>query len=221
MAKVFPVIHFLDAATALSEADLAFECGADGVFLISHQGDDDLLFEPAAVIKRRHPGKLVGLNLLTLGAAKCVAVAADLGLDAAWADHAGVNSAGVSETGMQLAQMLKDNPQVALFAGVAFKGQQHEPEAGAAAKVAQSLGMVPTTSGARTGHPPEVRKIEAIRAAIGAGNPLAIASGLSPENVADFARDATHFLVSTHVSRDEYHLDRARLEAFISKAKPE
>lgn len=40
MSKVYPVIHYYNKETTISEAAKVFECGADGVFLISHIGQN-------------------------------------------------------------------------------------------------------------------------------------------------------------------------------------
>ncbi len=71
--------------------------------------------------------------------------------------------------------------------------------------------MLPTTSGPGTGSAPELRKIREMREALGPDGPLAIASGITAENVVEFARYATHFLVASGVSRDEHHLDPVKV----------
>lgn len=214
--QVLPVIHFLDVQTALFEADIAFASGADGVFLISHLSEDDALFEPASVIKGRFPDKKIGLNLLAQGPVACLDAVITLGLDMAWADFAGVSSLGVRPLGAELAATLKQHLHVEFFAGVAFKGQAPESDAGAAARMAVSTGMIATTSGSHTGSAPDVGKIEGMRAALGEYPPLAIASGMAPETVHLYTQAATHFLVSTHVSRDGYHFDPDKLRRFVS-----
>lgn len=214
---VLPVIHFLDPRTALSEAQIAFDCGADGVFLISHNGDDDALFAPAGAIKGRHPDKLVGLNLLARSPEDCIRAVDDLKIDLAWIDNPGVTSRGISEAGRALADLHAEHRHIQLFGSVAFKYQPLEPDPPAAAIRAWSHGMIATTSGTATGSAPDAAKIAAMRAKLGHDVPLAIASGMSPENVHLFTPYATHFLVSTHVSRDEYHLDPERLARFVAE----
>ncbi|MFP3637646.1 hypothetical protein [Paraburkholderia sp. SIMBA_054] len=216
MRYVLPVIHFLNAQTALQEADVAFACGADGVFLISHHGDDDALFEPATAIKGRHRDRIVGLNLLGRTAIDCLSAVVDLGLDAAWADYAGVTSTHVTAMADEIAGVLKTNRALQFFGSVAFKGQPHEADPAGAALAASNRGMIACTSGSRTGSAPEFAKITRMRAALGPETPLAIASGMAPETVHLYTGAATHFLVSTHVSRDGYHFDPVRLRQFVS-----
>lgn len=63
MSKVYPVIHYYNKETTISEAAKAFECGADGVFLISHIGQNEKLIPLAIEIKEKFKMK-VGINFL-------------------------------------------------------------------------------------------------------------------------------------------------------------
>lgn len=214
---VFPVIHHLDEETTLSEADIAFACGATGVFLISHGGQDLDLLPLAKTIKGR-TGKYVGINLLRHTAAEALEYATIYGLDGVWADDCGVSSKGTSSAGDFLAD-LSENSNLDVFASVAFKYQPDEPNPPLAAIEALRLGWIPTTSGSGTGHAPEVEKIKSMYEATKAGGDLgllAIASGMTPENVANYVPYLTHILVSTGVSSDAYHFDPIRLKQLIS-----
>ena len=66
-----------------------------------------------------------------------------------------------------------------------------------------------------TGHAPDPQKIFAM----GEGGALAIASGMTPENVATYAPALTHILVATGVSRTEHHIDPAKLSALIGQLR--
>jgi predicted TIM-barrel enzyme len=71
-----------------------------------------------------------------------------------------------------------------------------------------------TTSGMATGSAPAVEKIRSMREAIGK-HPLAIASGMTPENVSQFMPYADAFLVATGISKSSYELDPAKVAAFV------
>lgn len=215
---VLPVIHFLDEETTLQEAAEAFALGADGVFLISHTGSDAQLFAPAAAIKGSHKDKLVGINLLSSSNEVALDVAATFRLDMVWMDMPGVNSSEVTDKAKALA-MAGAASAILLFGSVAFKYQPEDKNSPQAAVNAASIGMIPTTSGTATGSPPPVEKIRSMREAIGPDADLAVASGMTPENVADYAPYLSHILVSTGVSLDEYRLDPVKLAAFIKVIK--
>lgn len=215
--KVLPVIHFLDRATALAEAQVARNCGADGVFLISHRGSDYQLLDMACAAKAAHPHFRVGVNLLSWSPDEAAFRAQALGLDMAWADDMGVDSQGLSTTALALSEFARTQPAFELFASVAFKYRAHEPDPALAAKNALAAGFIPTTSGAATGNAPDVAKIAGMSQAV--GGKLAIASGMTPENVSAYAPYLSHILVATGVARDEYRIDPDKLVRLITAAR--
>lgn len=54
-------------------------------------------------------------------------------------------------------------------------------------------------------------------ASVSAGT-LAVASGMTPENIAEYTRYLGAVLVATGVSVDDYRLDPAKLDAFVVTA---
>lgn len=106
-------------------------------------------------------------------------------------------------------------PNCLYFGGVAFKYQRHVEDFESACRVATRYMDVVTTSGPGTGHAAEVEKIRRMKAALGV-IPLAIASGVTPENVADYLPHADCFLVATGISRSFTELDPARVRSLIA-----
>lgn len=214
--KILPVVHHLDYETSYSQGALALSAGADGVFLISHGGKDEDLFAPAADLKEQFPDKLIGLNLLGSRPLMALSQVRTAGLDMVWDDAPGVTSTQANGPAQEIAHLLASTPSSPLFFGsVAFKYQPHEPNPGQASVRAWQLGMIPTTSGPGTGEAPSVSKIAAMRDALGSDAPLAIASGMTPENVASFLPYITHFLVATGISLDDHHFAAVKLDAFV------
>lgn len=215
--KIYPVIHVRNEYLAISEFAVAQMHGADGVFFISHHGEDDLVMRLAVSLKPLANGMKLGVNLLstpTLAAAKR---ACEAGVEMFWADDAGVTSAGLDDKGRALVVLSKLYPATQVFASVAFKYQPVEADPAAAAKSAQLAGFIPTTSGAATGCAPAVDKIQAMSKAT--SGLLAVASGMTPENIAGYAPHLSHCLVATGVSIDNYRLDPVLLVAFIANAQ--
>lgn len=213
--NIFPVIHFLDEATALSEVALAQRCGSHGVFLISHRGRDELLVEVARRAKLKYPQFKVGINLLSRGPLEAIGMALAAELDMVWADDMGVSSKGLTPTG-QACAVAAQNGGLTLFASVAFKYRPQEVDPAQAARHAKAAGFVPTTSGDATGHAPSVDKIRLMSDA--AGGVLGVASGMTPENIAQYAPYLSDVLVATGISRDEHHLDEDRLRQMLVQA---
>lgn len=213
---VLPVVHHLDDLLTLQQANLALNCGADGVFLIAHGGDNDALIPLAETLKATRPDALVGINLLGLGAREAYHRGLEACLDMVWADAPGITSKGASPEAAWLSGDIDhyaDGPL--FFASVAFKYQPVENFPGGAAVMAKNMSMLPTTSGSATGSAPDLEKIRVMCEAL-QGGALAVASGMTPENVKDYLPYVTHFLVATGVSRDAHHFDEGRLTQFIS-----
>lgn len=203
---VFPVIHVQHAARTLDNAAIAFEAGCDGVFLISMDGHDDVLESQARLVKARWPDKLVGINFLSRPAVDAIHISAEAGMDMTWGDNAQVHTAQALDKAEQIAKALAQHPGHQFFGGVAFKYQTPEPQPGLAAVRAQTLGIIPTTSGAGTGEAADVAKIADMHQAVN-GGPLAIASGITPDNVLEYAPYLSHILVATGVSKNEHDFE--------------
>lgn len=216
---VLPVIHHLDEKTSIEQARLAHAVDADGVFLISHNGKNAELGMAAQRIKEEFPGWMVGVNYLGWNSLQALSTASMQGLDMLWIDAPGITGAGLTVDGVRLANdyadlLRKGRPR--LFGSVAFKYQPDEADPAGAARVARQQGYIPTTSGPGTGVAPDLEKIKLMKAAVPR---LAIASGMTVENVAAFAPYVTHILVATGVSEDEHHFDFEKLSAFIGAVR--
>lgn len=99
------------------------------------------------------------------------------------------------------------------FGGVAFKYQKKVSDVGRVAWLVTCCVDVVTTSGDATGSSPLVSKIKKMKKAIGTF-PLAIARGITPENVAEFMPYVDCFLVATGISKNFTELDPERVSLF-------
>lgn len=211
---VYPVVHYRDRSQAMNQSELAFDAGAPGIFLISHNQHDGELAPLGCEIKDRHPAKFVGVNHLGLSAVDSFTALLRSGLDAMWTDRSGVDSSGVRDT--RLHQLAQEHPSLRVFASVAFKYQATDADPPLAARHALEAGYLPTTSGAATGVAAPLDKVRAMSVA-SEGN-LAIASGMTAENLPILGPYLSHILVATGVSTDEYHFDYELLRQFMGLA---
>ena len=104
------------------------------------------------------------------------------------------------------------------FGGVAFKYQRPVDDLGAAARIAGRYMDVVTTSGAGTGQAADLAKIAAMKAALD-DLPLAIASGITPENVRDYLPISDCYLVATGIGDSFEELDPAKVGALVSRVR--
>lgn len=213
---LFAVIHMSIAYDAANSADVALRSGADGLFLINQGAAEEWTLDTLASLRENRPGVFLGVNLLGAEPDDTLRVCRYHGVvpDAIWTDGL---TPGVSDpdwAGLH-------------FGGVAFKGQPSVPkgELGRAYDEATGVCDVPTTSGTATGVPAPVGKIHTLGAAAQSlGRPLAIASGITAENVECYLPFANAFLVGTGIEKsfgvicplktgqlahliDEYNLD--------------
>lgn len=219
MIKILPVIHYLDDATAIKQAKGAYGAGADGVFLISHTGQSSMLPNIGGEIQDLAlPNFKVGVNFLGWDPLDAYKTAEESGMDMLWLDAPGLSSRGLSADGIRLMEYIRAHSldTVEVFASVAFKYQPPEAIPSAAAALARNLGLIPTTSGPATGVPPDLQKVVDMHGGTG---PLAIASGMTADNVATFAPHLSHILVATGVSIDDHHFDYELLQVFIARAR--
>jgi predicted TIM-barrel enzyme len=215
MSKVYPVIHYKNDETTLSEAVKAHNAGADGVFLISHIGHNERLIPLAVEIKEKLKME-VGLNFLGETALYTAKIVRENALDMIWADYCGVSSEGLEYEGHDLADWACLNESIKVFASVAFKYQGFEPNPSLAASEALKAGFIPTTSGSGTGSAPSVDKIRDM--SVATQGTLAVASGMTCDNINEFKPYLSHILVATGISDDEYHFNIEKLRTFIALA---
>jgi len=219
-ADVFPkkhtflaVVHVEDAEQALRNVAIARDGGADGVFLINHGMDAMSLLACYRSVRETHSDWWIGMNMLDLEPFRAFVLLPE-DCDALWTDSLPPPQTGVLYSFAEMLASRQEVRNMLYFGGVAFKGQVQAaigPE-GAARLTPQFVDVI-TTSGDATGWPPTVEKIRAIRK--GAGDrPVAIASGISAENVEMFKDLANCFLVASSIGKSFSELDADRVREF-------
>jgi uncharacterized protein len=215
---VFPVIHVNSVGQTLTNAAIARDAGADGIFLINHDVPPDELFSIAEAVSIEFSGWWLGLNVLGLDVCEVIP-RLTARIDGLWLNDAFVREDGESQdeaaTPRKLIQAAAWRGRY--FGGVAFKHQRAVADVGRAASIASQYVDVVTTSGPATGEAPSVEKIRNMGVAL-QGYPLAIASGITPDNISQFLPHALCYLVATGISKNFYELDvrlLARLLAIV------
>jgi len=216
---LLPVVHVTDPRQVVVNIRIAGDNGADGVFLINH-GDvsHNQLLAFLSIGKDMFPDMWFGVNFLDLTNKEAFRNAPSF-LDGIWSDNAFVEEvvelAGNKET-YDLTVKGGVDFKGLFFGGVAFKYQAQPRLLGETAFAATQYVDVITTSGDKTGEPPSVEKIRTMRMAIDE-HPLAVASGMTPENVSQYLDFVDCFLVATgiNVEGDFYNLDPLKVRDFV------
>ena len=219
--KTFPkpntllmVVHAVNPAQVHDNVNIAYNEGADGVFLINHRIPAQALKDIYEEARNLYPTWWVGLNFLDLLTQEALAFAPPCA-SGLWADNAGVHESGDDPCADAKAiSAVREQFPGLYFGGIAFKYQAPVQNAAEVARLAVPYVDVLTTSGEATGHAPSVEKIQTMRNAVGS-HPLAIASGITPENVERYCAYADCFLVATGVSYSHTQLNPQRVRKLV------
>lgn len=225
---VLPVIHALDAGQVNENIRILVGEGAPGCFLINHDFGIEPFLPVIGEVRSAWPSLWMGVNFLSVTGRDAFPIlgeleTSDCPIDAYWADDARIDETGQdpSEARQIAAVRAASGWQGLYFGGTAFKKQRPVDPArwqGAAREAVPFMDVV-TTSGVATGEEADLGKIRDFRAGTGDA-PLALASGVTPENARNYA-DADAFLVATGINRpgDFYNIDPARLARLMRIAR--
>ncbi len=225
---VLPVIHALNTEQVRENLRILVGEGAPGCFLINHDYGVDAFLPVIREVRAGWPSLWMGVNFLAVTGRDAFPVLGDLDsegcrIDAYWADDARIDETGrdTSQARRIAAARAASGWSGLYFGGTAFKKQRPvDPERWKdAAREAVTFMDVVTTSGPATGEEAGARKVRHFRAGAGPA-PLALASGVTPENAASYAQvDA--FLVATGINRegDFYRIDSVRLGRLMRVAR--
>ena len=195
---------------------LAQLAGADGVFLIGHSmpAEELLACVTAVAVQRFLSGFWIGVNFLDLTSKRSFEVILDYSaksgvqIDGLWTDKA---SNDTDELRTQC-------PDLCYFGGTAFKYQPQPKDLEAAARAASLHMDFVTTSGPGTGQAADVSKMQSMKRGVGSGS-LALASGITPQNVCRYLPYVDALLVATGISRNFRELDRDKLDQLIANVR--
>ncbi|MDP3645580.1 MAG: BtpA/SgcQ family protein [bacterium] len=213
------VVHVENVIQALRNVRVALGEGADGVFLINHRIPAEHLHLCYGAVRAVFPTQWIGLNWLDLSPTNGLAMMRP-SMGGMWIDNVGIredghgNSQAVYFSEKRYEWMKKWNGSFLLFGGVAFKYQQPVKNLEQVTLLAKPYVDVITTSGDGTGIAPDVGKIRTMKQAIG-NHPLAIASGITPENAVEYMEYADCFLVATGISDSHTELNPKRVAKLV------
>ncbi len=219
MKKMFyPVIHVDDLQQTLINANYAFSNGADGIFLINHTVSPETLLDIYRKTREKYPDKWIGLNLLGLTSEEAMRILPDT-VNGLWTDNAEIEEDGVNIYPQNWYRIFKiTHPDCSYFGGVAFKYQRPVTALELAAEKACACMDVICTSGPGTGLVADIEHVKRLyNGAV--GKPLALASGVTPENISDFLLYMDHFLVASGISKSFRMLDPGRIKLLADKIK--
>jgi len=215
---LLPVIHPVSRDVALTSIRTVHDAGVKGVWLIDQGMRERDVLALVREVRTLYPALWIGVNLLSRmpAAALKTALAADVRVDGIWSDDAGMD-AREAPSYPRAEAMLGWRREACweglYFGGVAFKYQREvAPEdLGPAATAAAPYVDVLCTSGPGTGHAAGIEKIRALRTGLG-DHAMALASGVTAENVRSYMPYVQAFLVGTGLESRLGVIDPGKLE---------
>ncbi len=232
MKKFYPVVHIQNLPQTLFNVDLAKNAGADGVFLIDHGGHPPSFLIDRVISDFQDEKFSVGINYLSLNNFACFEDAFESGCKMLWSDNAGMDEDDWDTNGLKILE-LQMKTGIDFFGGVHFKYQK-KPERDIAFSLRRSFSFIkyPTLSGIGTGVPADLDFIKRasitwhmeytysfdLPTTIG----LAIASGISIDNVDQYLPHIDAFLVASSIidpSSSDEKFDQRKLELLCKKIK--
>ena len=228
---VLPVIHVLDETQTKRNIQLALNGGCKGVFLINHDFDVDEFLPIIESARKAFPDIWLAVNFLAVTGKHAFPVLSELEssgtrIDGYWGDDARIDEHAAVDGQMEASEILKTKRDCGwdgmYFGGTAFKKQREvSPEDySKSAELATHFMDVVTTSGVATGHAADTGKIETFRKAC-EEKPIALASGITPENVHLYSDFVDCMMVATgiNIDGDFYNIDPNRLTKLMSALK--
>lgn len=216
---VLPVIHIESSSQAIRNSAIARDCRCDGVFLINHGVSQPELLHIHRAVSEEFPDLWVGINSLGSDPERLFR---EIGTSVrgVWTDNAGIEEqTPIQQTPRRIARTIASAGWPGLyFGGVAFKYQREVRDLARAAKVATEFMDVVTTSGPGTGLAAALDKVRTMKQAIGE-RPLAVASGITPDNVAAYLPWVDAYLVATGISSSFTELDPTLVESLVRQIR--
>lgn len=186
--EIIPVIHMLDEDQVFKNIELCVDCGIEKVFLINHVVSVQELLMCTYKVKDQYPNLWVGVNML--GMPTHISLSNPLfGIDGLWCDDT------ISNEQATKVRAFKGM----FFGGLAFKYQSQPTDLESSCKEAILATDVATTSGSGTGKAPTNVEINNIRGYLG-DHPMAIASGVSVDNVDSYKGIVNYLLVTSSIT---------------------
>ena len=200
----YAVIHAHDVAHGYEQALQAIDAGAHGIALIDQHCTAEEVSAIALRLKPRLPDRhRLLVNILNEDAEVMrIAEEIDCGI---WADALTGTLQGCLSQGLAV--------DMTVLCGFGFKYQREtDLETGYLLGLARQYRdtltkrFVYMTSGRATGLAPTSVWLRRLRALIGEDAPLAIASGMTPENIGAYLGQASCFLVGTAIEDEEHRI---------------
>ncbi len=210
MKRLIPVIHLVDTIQLIQNIERCISVGVKNVFIINHTTDIPELIKSANMIKEDYPDLWVGINVLSVksaGISPVMKIQYAESFDGLWIDES---------LGLEDVRSKKFNGEI--FSGLNFKYQKqyYGEELTEMIDLIKKTSTVACTSGVGTGKEASIDKIANLKELLG-DFPLAIASGISSDNVENYLPYVDDFLVASSITDAKEYIIKDKLQELFDK----
>jgi hypothetical protein len=200
MKRILPVIHLIDEKTLFQNIETCLECNINQVFIINHITDYKDLLQKSLLVKNKYPEMWIGINCLDLHPQYILNQ--DFNFDGVWIDQT-----------LTLKDIENKKFRGEVFSGLNFKYQKQfeNEELKEMINLIKITSNIACTSGSGTGKEAPLEKIKNIKALLG-DFPLALASGVSVNNIESYLPYVNNFLVASSITDKNEVIDRVLLQ---------
>lgn len=217
--RVLPVLHLVDSRQVKEQAALAYDAGADGLFLIDMGQSQLTTAQAVMVVREDYPVAWLGVNVLGYDIPDALRYVSEWPIQGLWVDHSGIDERPLSwQVIPTIHRALFDSPDIEVFGGVSFKYGREVPihQLRLATEVASVVLPVVTTSGPGTGRPADTNRLRIMREGLLNNARLAVASGVTPENAPAMFEHVNDVLLATGIESAFGYFDRQALRRVIA-----
>lgn len=196
MKRLIPVIHLLNEDQVKENIEICLVNNINQIFLINHQSSYISLLKTAQHVKQKYPDLWVGLNMLDVHPSGVLeAIDEFYSVDT-------INGLWFDRT-LTLDHINKNIQfKGEIFSGLNFKYQKQysDDELIDVINILKQTSTVACTSGNGTGIEANIDKIKKIKELVGVDFPLALASGVSVDNIDTYLPYVDNFLVASSIT---------------------
>lgn len=205
MKRIIPVIHLVNTKQLLRNIDTCLNNNIKHVFIINHLTDYNDVINNASLIKETFPKLWVGVNILDMQPS--VSLKIDLPFDGIWIDKT-----------LTLTDVENKIFKGDIFSGLNFKYQKQfsGKDLEDQIQIIKQTSTIACTSGAGTGKEASIEKIKNIKELLG-DFPLALASGVSSNNIENYLPYVDNFLVASSITDNNEIIKDFLLKDLVSK----
>jgi len=221
--EIIPVLHMSNKDNLNHNISIIKSLNIKKIFIINHDYQTlDEIKEEYNYIKSKIKNIWIGINCLTSCETKIFTELSNERFfpDAVWIDNSAIqNSYGTKNRDKIYESYLEYKEkgfQGRYFGGFAFKYQKQPLNLEKATIEATDFIDIITTSGNGTGVKADIEKIKTIYKNVNNKNDIAIASGITPDNIKDYIPFINYFLIATGISESFYRLSLEKTKQVIN-----